>query len=228
MRRGIITFRSIAATATPLGTDDRARNDGACTSNYRGLSIARTPSTRIVPAQHRPHLLDGVEQERASGPQPGLRLADPRLDHRPLAQQVGRHPRDLALRRLDELVDGGARPAQAHAAEAAARQIEAVHAIHRSGDARPPIERRERVLLRYEQVLDLDVVAARAPHAADVPGVDDLDLRLRMEVGDPHVLVAVGPQAGPVTVEDLAGAVEQERMHAPAGEEPVAGDAIAA
>src|SRR5207247_1471869 len=76
-----------------------------------------------------------------------------------------------------EPVTGGAPHPQAHAAEAAARQIEAVHAIHRSGDARPPIERRERVLLRYEQVLDLDVVAARAPHAADVPGVDDLDLR---------------------------------------------------
>src|SRR5947207_1644715 len=127
MRRGIITFRSIAATATPLGTDDRAGNDGAFTSNYRALSL-------------------------------------------------GRPPRDLDLRQLDELVDGGARHAQPHAAEAAARQIEAVHAVHRSGHARPPIERRERVLLRHEQVLDLDVVAARAPHAADVPGVDDLDL----------------------------------------------------
>src|SRR5207237_6834473 len=112
---------------------------------------------------------------------------------------------------LDELVDDFPLLPIPYVAKAASRQIDAVHAVHRSGHARPPIERRERVLLRHEQVLDLDVVAARAPHAADVPGVDDLDLRLRMEVGDPHVLVAVGPQAGPVTVEDLAGAVEQER-----------------
>src|SRR2546430_11781338 len=51
-RSGIITFRSIAATATPLGTDDRAGNDGACTSNYPGLSIGRSPSKRIIPAQN--------------------------------------------------------------------------------------------------------------------------------------------------------------------------------
>src|SRR5262249_40125861 len=92
----------------------------------------------------------------------------------------------------------------------------------------PPIQRRERVLLRDEQVCGLDVVATRAAHAAHVPGVDDLDLRLRMEVGDPHVLVAVRSSAWSVAVEDLAGAVEQIRMHAATGEEPVAGDAIAA
>src|SRR5207247_10070768 len=71
-------------------------------------------------------------------------------------------------------------------------------------------------------------VAARRPHPADVPGVDDGHLGFRMEVGDAHVLIAVGPPPGHVTVEDLAGAVEQERMHAAAGEEPVPGDAVAA
>src|SRR5213593_3925809 len=122
----------------------------------------------------------------------------------------------------------GAGDAQPDAAEATAREVEPVHAVHRPGDARAQIERRERALVGHEEVGDLDVVAAGAPQAADVPGVDDAGDRLRIEVGDPHLLIAVGPQPGLVAVEDLAGAVQRRRVHAAAGKEPVPGDPIAA
>ena len=52
--------------------------------------------------------------------------------------------------------------------------------------------------------------------------------RFRIEEGDPDVLIAIGPQPGRVAVEDLAGAVEQVRVHAAAGEEPVPAHAVAA
>src|SRR2546425_12857119 len=97
-----------------------------------------------------------------------------------------------------------------------------------AGAGAPPIQRRERVLLGYEQVFDFDVVAPRACTAADVPGVDDACLRFRVEVGDPHVLVTIGPPPGRVTVEDLAGTVEQGGVHAATGKEPVPGDPVAA
>ena len=103
-----------------------------------------------------------------------------------------------------------------------------MHAVHRPGDAGPPVERREGALLGHEQVDDLDVVAPRAPQAADLPGVDDAGDRLRIEVGDPHLLIAVGPQPGRVCVEDLAGAVQRRGVHAAAGEEPVSGHPVAA
>jgi len=146
----------------------------------------------------------------------------------PVAQELGGRARDLDLGQLDELVDRGAGDAEPDAAEAAAREVEPVHAVHRPGDARAQIERRERALLGHEEVGDLDVVAARAPQAADVPGVDDARDRLRIEVGDPHLLIAVGPQPGRVAVEDLAGAVQRRRVHAAAGKEPVPGDPVAA
>src|SRR5205814_10462316 len=131
-------------------------------------------------------------------------------------------------RELDERVDRRARHAEPDAAEAAAGQVEAVQAVHRAGHARAPVLHRERAFLRYEQILDRDVVAAGAAQAADVPGVDDAHQRLRVEERDADLLVAVGAQPRRVAVEDLARAVEQVRVHAAAGEEPVPADAIAA
>src|SRR3989442_7201533 len=49
-----------------------------------------------------------------------------------------------------------------------------------------------------------------------------------MEEGDADLLVAVGAQPRRVAVVDLARAVEQVRVHAAAGEEPMPADAIAA
>ena len=112
-----------------------------------------------------PHVRDHVEEERPPRAQDGLGLADLRLHDRAIAQQLRGRARHLHLRQLDERVDGRARHAQAHAAEAAAGEVEAVHAVHRPGDPRATVERRERPLLGHEQVLDLDVVAARAAQA---------------------------------------------------------------
>ena len=102
-----------------------------------------------------------------------------------------------------------------------------MHAIHRPSHPRAQVEGRKGALLGHEEVLDLDVVTARPAQAAHVPGVHDARDGFRIEIGDPDLLITVGPEPGRVAVEDLAGAVQRRRVHAAAGEEPVAGHSIA-
>ena len=129
----------------------------------------RQPEVRALPLGDRPrghgglpHLADDVEQERAARPQDRLGFTDLGLHQRAVAQELRRRARDLDLRQLHERVDGGAGDTEPHAAEAAPGQIEPVHAVHRAGDPRAQIERRERALLGHEEILHLDVVAPRA------------------------------------------------------------------
>src|SRR2546425_9276220 len=49
----------------------------------------------------------------------------------------------------------------------------------------------------------------------------------RSPLGAADLLVAVWAQPGRIAVEDFAGAVEQVRVHAAAGKEPMPGDAVA-
>ena len=119
--------------------------------------------------------------------------------------------------------NNGEADAEPDAGEGATRQVEAMDAVDRPRDSRPALERGEGVLVGHEQLVGLDVVAAGAPHAADVPGIEDARAGFRIEVGDPYFLVAVGQAAGRVTVEDLARPVKRRGVHAAAREEPVAG-----
>ncbi len=177
-----------------------------------------------------------VEQQQTTRTQDRFRPSQIDLGRRALPEQALRRDRRLVQRERGHLVEGPAG-----------------HAEHRCGDPRPgrahdresvqrpPVVRsrlelrlhRERQVTGHEDVGDRDVVAPRAPHPHDVPGVDDL-APLPREVHHPHLGLIVGVGVGvhedgrrdPVgvvavaherrTARDAVAAVDGDRLERPA------------
>src|SRR5581483_5089459 len=82
-------------------------------------------------------------------------------------------------------------------------------------------------LLRNEEILDAEIMAAGAAQAADMPGIEDFNVAGRKQ-HQPHVGSAVGAAAWRVVFGDDAAADGPAAVLDEAAEIPVAADPIAA
>ena len=124
-------------------------------------------------------LLLGVQHERTGCQQLGLRLPDPILNHFLISEQGTNAPRRLFLRKLDKRIERSATDAERY------RRL-VVNGMRRVavGGIVPDLAWRKRparqqVFRRHVAVDHAHVVAAGAPHAGRIPGVDDLELTSR-------------------------------------------------
>ena len=174
-----------------------------------------------------PNLRKGLEEVGAAALEEGFRIGEGDLGLGTFAEQVGGAARGFVGGEVDELVDRTPRDAGGDADFVIGEAGEEGHAVKGAVRDEALVGDGGDVVVRDEDVVDGDVMAAGAAQAADFPGIDDAEL----VAGDEHLAekdAAVVLKAAFVAVIDDALTVEPVRVVTAAGEGPLAADAVAA
>ena len=127
------------------------------------------------------------------------------LHHRLVAHQGRRSHRGLGHRKLHQGIDGGPGDSERHRCQRNDKQADRWYPVEHPGLQRTRRKGRHRERFGDKNVLETEIMAARAPQTADLPGVDHIHGRSRQEQ-EAHLRRSGGGSTGnAVLVDDTVG-----------------------